>query len=127
MGNGTELGRVRALGSAHSGAHHWLLQRYTAIGNMFAGLYLFFGLVRKTDYGHESIHHWLHAPLPALIAGLFVISTFWHARLGLQVLAEDYVKDNANKFAVMAALNLLTFAGAAFGLLSVARIALGGA
>ena len=31
MGNGTELGRVRALGSAHSGAHHWLVQRYTAI------------------------------------------------------------------------------------------------
>ena len=127
MGNGTELGRVRALGSAHSGAHHWLLQRYTAIGNMFAGLYLLLSLILTTDFSHKAIHDWLHAPLPALIAGLFVISTFWHARLGLQVLAEDYVKDNANKFAVSVALNLLTFAGAAFGLLSVARIALGGA
>ena len=125
MGNGTELGRVRALGSAHSGAHHWLLQRYTAIGNMFAGLFLFFALVVKGEYSFQSIHDWLHAPLPALIAALFVISTFWHARLGLQVLAEDYVHDHANKFAVMAALNLLSFAGAAFGLLSVARIALG--
>ena len=125
MGNGTELGRVRALGSAHSGAHHWLLQRYTAIGNMFAGLYLLLSLILTTDFSHKAIHDWLHAPLPALIAGLFVISTFWHARLGLQVLAEDYVKDNANKFAVSVALNLLTFAGAAFGLLSVARIALG--
>ena len=127
MGNGTELGRVRALGSAHSGAHHWLLQRYTAIGNMFAGLYLLFSLILTTDFSYKAVHDWLHAPLPALIAGLFVISTFWHARLGLQVLAEDYVHDNANKFAVMAALNLSTFAGAAFGLLSVARIALGGA
>ena len=125
MGNGTELGRVRALGSAHSGAHQWLLQRYTAIGNMFAGLFLLFGLLVKGDYSFASVHDWLHSPLPALMAGLFVISTFWHARLGLQVLAEDYVKDNANKFAVMALLNLLTFAGAAFGVLSVARIALG--
>jgi len=125
MGNGTELGRVRALGSAHSGAHHWLLQRYTAIGNMFAGLFLLFALLAKGDYSFQSIHDWLHLPLPALMAGLFVISTFWHARLGLQVLVEDYVHDHANKFAVMAALNLLTFAGAAFGLLSVARIALG--
>ena len=125
MGNGTELGRVRALGSAHSGAHHWLLQRYTAIGNMFAGLFLLLGLLAKGDYSFGSIHDWLHSPLAALMAGLFVISTFWHARLGLQVLAEDYVKDNANKFAVIAVLNLLAFAGAAFGLLSVARIALG--
>ena len=34
MGNGTSIGRVRGLGSAHSGAHHWLLQRFTAIGNL---------------------------------------------------------------------------------------------
>ena len=63
MGNGTELGRVRALGSAHSGAHHWLLQRYTAIGNLLTGLYLFFALLAKGDYSYASIHDWLHAPL----------------------------------------------------------------
>ena len=125
MGNGTELGRVRALGSSHSGAHHWLLQRYTAIGNMLGGLFLLFALVAKNDYSFASIHDWLRAPLPATMAGLFVLSTFWHARLGLQVLIEDYVHEQANKFAVTAALNLLSFAGAAFGLLSVARIALG--
>ncbi len=125
MGNGTSLGKVRALGSSHSGAHHWLLQRYTAIGNMLAGLFLLFGLLAKGDYSFASIREWLHAPLPATMAGLFVLSTFWHARLGLQVLVEDYVHEQANKFAVTAALNLLTFAGAAFGLLSVARIALG--
>ena len=125
MGNGTELGRVRALGSAHAGAHHWLLQRYTAIGNLLGGLYLLFALVKMSDHSFQSVHDWLHAPLAATIVGLFVISVFWHARLGLQVLAEDYVKDHANKFAVITALNLLTFAGAAFGVLCVARIALG--
>ncbi|MFY8049270.1 MAG: succinate dehydrogenase, hydrophobic membrane anchor protein, partial [Erythrobacter sp.] len=27
MGNGTSIGRVRGLGPAHHGAHHWLVQR----------------------------------------------------------------------------------------------------
>jgi succinate dehydrogenase / fumarate reductase membrane anchor subunit len=125
MGNGTELGRVRALGSAHAGAHHWLLQRYTAIGNMLGGLYLLIALVRMGNHSFGAMREWLHAPLPATITALFVLSTFWHARLGLQVLVEDYVHDHANKFAAMAALNILTFAGAAFGVLCVARIALG--
>ena len=30
MGNGTALGRVRGLGSAKEGAHHWWHQRLTA-------------------------------------------------------------------------------------------------
>ena len=125
MGNGTNIGRVRGLGSARHGASHWLVQRYTAIGNLIAGLFLLFSLVGMSDYSHKSLHDWLHQPLPALLVGLFVISTFWHARLGLQVLVEDYVHEEGNKFAAMALLNLLAFAGAAFGLLSVARIALG--
>ncbi|MCC6926935.1 succinate dehydrogenase, hydrophobic membrane anchor protein [Novosphingobium sp.] len=125
MGNGTSIGRVRALGSAHTGAHHWLVQRYTAIGNLVAGLFLVISLAGLPDWTFKTMLDWLHRPLPATMLGLFVISTFWHARLGLQVLVEDYVHEHANKFASMALLNLLSFAGAAFGLLCVLRIALG--
>ena len=62
-----------------------------------------------------------------IMTGLFVASSFWHARLGLQVSLEDYVKSSGNKFALFALLNLLTFGGAGFALLSIVRIALGAA
>ena len=40
MGTGTGIGRVRGLGSAKHGAHHWLAQRYTAVGNLLLVLWL---------------------------------------------------------------------------------------
>ena len=127
MGNGTSIGRVRALGSAHSGSHHWLVQRFTAVGNLLLGLFLAFSFTRMDDFGFASVHRWLHSPLQATLTGLFVLSSFWHARLGLQVLLEDYVTSSGNKFALFALLNLLTFGGAGFALLSIVRIALGAA
>ena len=127
MGNGTSIGKVRGLGSAKHGSHHWLLQRFTAAGNFLAGIFLAVSFIALPNMNYETVSAWISAPIPATIVGLFVISTFWHARLGLQVLIEDYVHDAGNKFAAVLILNLFTFAGAAFGLIAIARLAIGGA
>jgi succinate dehydrogenase / fumarate reductase membrane anchor subunit len=127
MGNGTSIGRVRGLGSAHNGAHHWLLQRFTAIGNLLLMAYLLVSFILLPNLSYTSVHDWIARPLPATAVALLVISLFWHARLGLQVVIEDYVHEHANKFACIAALNLAAFGGAAFGLFSIIRLALGGA
>ena len=125
MGNGTSIGRVRGLGSAKSGSHHWLLQRFTAIGNLLLVLWLAVSIVLLPDLTYASVSEWLRAPVPATAMALLIVSTFWHARLGMQVMIEDYVHEHANKFACIAALNLAAFAGAAFGVFCVIRLALG--
>jgi succinate dehydrogenase / fumarate reductase membrane anchor subunit len=127
MGNGTSIGRVRGLGSAKIGPHHWLLQRFTAIGNLLLVLWFIVSLLMLPDLSYEAVTGWISRPIPATAMALLVISTFWHARLGMQVMFEDYVHDHANKFAVVAGLNLVAFAGAGFGLFCVVRLALGGA
>lgn len=127
MGNGTSIGKVRGLGSAHHGAHHWLLQRFTAIGNLVLGLFLAVSLALLPSYDFEAVRAWISQPLPAAAIALFVISAFWHARLGLQVLVEDYVHTPGNKFAALAALNFAAVGGAGFALLSIVRLALTGA
>lgn len=127
MGDGTSIGRVRGLGPAHEGAHHWLLQRFTAAGNLIAAGFLAISFALLPDFSHVTVTAWAHQPLVATMLALMVVSVFWHARLGLQVMVEDYVHDTARKFAAIIALNLLAFAGAAFGILSILRVALGGA
>ena len=125
MGNGTSIGRVRGLGSAHHGPHHWLMQRFTAVGNLVTVLFLIISLVMLPDLEHSTVVGWIAEPIPAFMMALLVITTFWHARLGMQVMIEDYVHETGSRFAVILILNLLTFVGAGFGLFSIARLAFG--
>jgi succinate dehydrogenase / fumarate reductase membrane anchor subunit len=127
MGNGTSIGRVRGLGSAHSGAHHWLSLRYTAIGSFLLTVWFGVSLLLLPTLSYAAVREWLALPVPATALALFVLVNIWHARLGLQVVLEDYVHEEGNKFASLIALNLIAFAAAAFGLFCVVRLALGGA
>ena len=127
MGNGTSIGRVRGLGSSHGGTHHWLLQRFTAIGNLVLVGWLVISLLLLPNLSYLTVRDWLVHPVPATAMALLVLCTVWHARLGLQVIAEDYVHEAGAKFAVIIALNLAAFGAAAFGLFCVIRLALGGA
>lgn len=127
MGNGTSIGKVRGLGSAHEGAHHWLLQRFTAVGNVVLMGWLIVSFVLLPDLNYETVRGWIASPVSASAMVLLVISTFWHARLGLQVLIEDYVQNSGTKFGLFALLNIAAFGGGALAIFSVASMAFGGA
>ncbi len=126
MGSGTGLGRVRGLGSAKSGSHHWWMQRVTAAGNILLVLWLTFSLLRLEDMSFETVHAWLASPLAAVPMLLLVLNVFWHFRLGLQVTIEDYVHGGARIF-VMALVHLWTFGMGALAIFAILKIAFTGA
>ncbi len=126
MGSGTNIGRVRGLGSAQEGAHHWIVQRVTAVSNLLLVLWLVFSLIRLPQYEHELMVEWLSSPLVAVPMMLMLVSIFWHLRLGLQVMIEDYVEGHGTRFGLVILLNFFAIGGAALGIFSVAKIALTG-
>ena len=126
MGAGTELGRVRGLGAAKDGVHHWWLQRVTAIANIVLMLWLVFSLVRLPSLDYASVTLWLRQPVAAVPMLLLIIAVFWHFRLGVQVMIEDYVHGQARVVAMLA-LNFYAIAGAAAAVIAVLKIAFGGA
>ena len=126
MGNGTSIGRVRGLGSAKSGAHHWIIQRFTAVGNLLLVLWLVFSVLQMPGLDYDSVVGWLKQPLVAVPMALMLVSIFWHLKLGLQVLIEDYVHDDGLKFFCIMALNFYALGGAALGIFAIAKIAFTG-
>jgi len=125
MGNGTSIGKVRGHGSAHHGAHHWLTHRFTAIGNLVLMSWLLISFVMLGDLSYSTVSGWIAQPISATAMVLLIISLFAHARMGLQVLIEDYIHDGGSKFALLTALNIAVIGGGAFSIFSVARLALG--
>jgi len=127
MGNGTSIGRVRGLGSSHHGAHHWLASRLSAVGNLVLIPFLMVSLALMPTHDFATVHAWAAKPIPSTALVLVMINTFYHARLGVQVMLEDYVHEESGKVAVWLLVNTLPLAGAAYGIISVIRIALGSA
>jgi len=127
MGNGTKLGRVRGLGSAKHGGKHWLDQRLTAVGNLLLTIWLVLSLLWLPNFDYETVAAWLAQPSVAVPMILMLANIFWHVRLGLQVLIEDYVHDEGNKFATLTLLNFYVIGAAAFGIFMVAKHAFTGA
>lgn len=126
MGNGTRLGRVRGLGAAHHGTGHWLQQRLTALGNILLVVWFFVSLLRLPLGDHGAVVRWAANPTVALALILMVVSVFWHLRLGLQVMIEDYVHGEAARLFAIVVLNFYAIGGAAYGIFAIARIAFAG-
>ena len=127
MGSGTNIGKVRRLGSAKHGGQHWINQRTSAVGNLLLTTWLVTSLLLMPNFEQATLAQWLAQPSAAVPMMLMLVSIFWHVRLGLQVLIEDYVHDDPLKFASITLLNFYVVASLVFGIFIVAKLAFTGA
>jgi succinate dehydrogenase / fumarate reductase membrane anchor subunit len=123
----TPIARVRGLGSARSGAGHWWIERLTSVATLLLFIWLGVSLLQMRSIDQPSIVAWLSDPLAAVPMLLLIVSTFWHLKLGLQVVIEDYVHEEGWKLFSFVLLNFFTFLLAALGIFAVLKMAFGGA
>ena len=125
MGTGTQLGRVRGLGTAKSGTDHWWKQRITAIANAALLLWFVISLLRLPDLTYATVVAWMRQPIVAVPLLLMIVNLFYHLRLGVQVLIEDYVHHEGNKVLAVLLLNFFALALGFTAVFSVLKIAFG--
>ncbi len=121
----TPIRRARGLGSAHAGVHHWTVQRLTAISNVPLVLWFIASAVSLSGATYAETVEWLASPITATLMILLVISVFYHAKLGLQVIIEDYVHQRGAKIASLAAVTLVIFAMAIACIVAILSVSLG--
>lgn len=122
MSFNTDYKRVQGLGSAKEGTHHFWSQRISAVALIILTPLFIVPLARNLGADYDTVIAAYAHPFRAIVAALFVITTFYHLKLGLQVVIEDYVHGGLRTALIVATYlfcGLLGFTG----LFAIAKIA----
>ncbi|MFQ3596409.1 MAG: succinate dehydrogenase, hydrophobic membrane anchor protein [Sphingomonadaceae bacterium] len=117
--------RVRGLGAARAGAHHWWVQRVTAAGNLLLLAWFAASLVLLPDLARSTVVAWVSLPLNAILLALLAVSAVWHMRLGVQVMLEDYLKAEGTRRLAFLLLDFYAVVIVAVSLFAILKIAVG--
>ena len=118
------LSQVLGRGSAHEGAHHWRVQRLTALALLLLTPWFVISLALLPRLDFVTLHEWAGGLVQATLLALLLVSACWHSQLGVQVVIEDYVRGAARGVALVASAFLHVLLEAV-SLLAIVRIALG--
>lgn len=120
------LGRVRGLGSAKSGVHHWKAERLSALALAPLTVWFVIAVLAHLGADQPAIAAWAGKPLNAALLLALVGLTFQHMALGLQVVWEDYIHHIRRREAAILAtkgISLLLGLVAALAVLKLAVLA----
>jgi succinate dehydrogenase / fumarate reductase, membrane anchor subunit len=119
----SNIGRARGLGSAKHGVAHWWFQRVTAVA-MIPLLIWFITAVISVMISPDIhiVAHWFASPIHSLLMVLLLSAMFFHAKLGLQVVIEDYIHAPLPKYTLLLGNIFLCFGGAAICIIVVLKM-----
>jgi succinate dehydrogenase / fumarate reductase membrane anchor subunit len=120
------LARARGLGSAKDGTHHFWLQRLTAIALVPLTIWFALSIASLATADLPAVLAWMRSPLSAVLMLSFLLAGFWHMKLGLQVVIEDYVHGEWRKITCLILNNLVSIFLALAATLAVLKMLLGG-
>ena len=120
----TPLARVRGLGAAKDGTHHWWLQRVTAVILIPLILWFIISLLSISRADYATFQLWLSNPIRAGLLVTLLVAMFYHASLGMQVIYEDYVRPEGAKIAALLATQFVLFLLGAISVIAVLKVAL---
>jgi hypothetical protein len=86
----TPLARVRGLGTAKDGTHHWWLQRVTSVALVPLILWFVISMLSVSRADYETFQHWLSNPIRAGLMMALLLRRFttpiWVCRLFMRIM-----------------------------------------
>lgn len=104
----TPLSRAKGLGAAKAGSGHFIAQRVSAVALLVLIPVFVWMIARLPDMSYEAARATFASPLGALVVLLTLTAAFYHMRLGLQVVIEDYISTPVTRAGLLIVNTLVT-------------------
>ena len=92
---------ARGLGSAKSGTTDHIRQRVTAIALAFLVPWFLFSVISASWAGYDGAAEWAGKPWNAILLILTAGAAFYHMRIGMQIVIEDYIAKTSTRTALL--------------------------
>lgn len=122
----TPMAKAKGMGAAHNGTEHWFMQRVTAIALLFLSPWFIWSMMQHAGASYAEMHAWLSYPVNAVLMILFVVTAFYHAALGSQVVIEDYIHCEGFKMVKLIGMKLFFSATIVACVFAILKVAFGG-
>jgi len=120
----TPIAKVRGLGSAGNGTHHWWMQKLTALALIPLTIWFVASIVQMTGADYRTVMTWMASPVSATLMLIFMITGLYHLKLGLQVVVEDYIHREGLKMALQITILFGCILLAVVSVFSILKVAL---
>ncbi|MGX6959919.1 MAG: succinate dehydrogenase, hydrophobic membrane anchor protein [Rickettsia endosymbiont of Pentastiridius leporinus] len=101
-----EIVKAKNTGSAKSGSHYWLLQRITGVILALCSMWLIYFTLSNKNNDINIIIWELKQPINLVFLLITVITSLYHAMLGMRVVIEDYISCNKLRNALIIVVQL---------------------
>lgn len=119
----TKLSRVKGLGAAHHGTDHFWMQRVTAVALVPLSVWFMASLLSSLLSPNViKVVEWFASPIHSVLFLFLLIAGLVHARLGVQVVVEDYIKGPFAKYGLLILNYFLCVALIVIGTLATLRM-----
>jgi succinate dehydrogenase / fumarate reductase membrane anchor subunit len=92
---------TRGLGASKTGTSHHIRQRVSALALIVLVPWFLFSIMSAALGGYADAVAWIGSPLNATLLVLTAGAAFYHMRLGMQAVIEDYISKTGTRAALL--------------------------
>jgi succinate dehydrogenase / fumarate reductase membrane anchor subunit len=116
------MSKIKISPSTKTGAHHWLMQRISAIALIPLVIWISFSLIQISQDPQEYLPVFFAYPLNAIAGILFITTSLYHGSLGMRVIIEDYIPNKTKMHFWIMLVHFVSIVTAVAGVVAILRL-----